>query len=271
MIHNIFNNKTDLIRRLTAHIESVLAPKGGGLILPGGQTPYDLYSAIRCQNLKIDWSKVWLTLSDERFVDRDTPRSNEYEFNKRFLKDINVFYAGAKPYYISLRGHESQNTTREEAKQQAYDRHRRLQKLPIFQQPSIAILGMGLDGHIASLFKISQCTSKLSKKSQPYMANSLGHVACSWIQSRNPTSDFTPDDLLHLTERPYIKKNDDDTIPADYQRITWSLDMFLNCDHIILMVEGDAKHKVIQKALSGTPLPVQFILSHPNSYLYWCP
>ena len=109
------------------------AQQGGArarLLLPGGQSPLPLLG--RLAALELDWSRVDLSPSDERWVAADDPASN-----LQLLR-------GALPWAQLL--DPRQGATPELAAQGWGERL--LDWLPL----SAVLLGMGEDGHVASLF-----------------------------------------------------------------------------------------------------------------------
>jgi 6-phosphogluconolactonase len=118
------------------------------LALSGGKTPEALYRTLarRCQRPTINWQQVHLFWSDERYVPHDDPRSNfalaydtwlrEAPLPRENLHPMPTHYAdpvdAARAYEAELRAH-----------------FKDTDKCPMFD---IILLGMGNDGHIASLF-----------------------------------------------------------------------------------------------------------------------
>ncbi|MDP1558636.1 MAG: 6-phosphogluconolactonase [Nitrosomonas sp.] len=110
---------------------------GAILVVPGGNTPRHYLPALaRCS---LPWHKITVTLSDERWVDVITEASNEYLVKKHLLAHLpeNIPFVGLK--------------TEHHTPFAAIDEiHQRLENLPL--PFSLTVLGLGEDGHIASLF-----------------------------------------------------------------------------------------------------------------------
>jgi 6-phosphogluconolactonase len=106
------------------------------LVVPGGTTPGPVFDAL-C-DADLDWSRVDVMLSDERWVPEDDPRSNARLIRARLLTGraaaatFHPFYAGGDDPEAVLSDVES----------------RIAPLLPV----SVALLGMGADMHTASLF-----------------------------------------------------------------------------------------------------------------------
>ena len=121
----------------TAALVAQLAPPGPKrLVVTGGSSPGAVYDRLAAADL--DWSRVTVTLSDERFVEADAPESNERLVRERLLRS-----RAASAHFVSLKG--AGPTPEADA----------LAAEPAIQalRPFDAVLvGMGEDGHIASLF-----------------------------------------------------------------------------------------------------------------------
>lgn len=107
------------------------------LVVPGGQTPRTYLPVLSQQALP--WENVYITLSDERWVATQAEASNERLVREHFL--INK---AQKAHFIGLKTPHSQPSDAVAAV------HERLTLLPF--PFSLTILGLGEDGHIASLF-----------------------------------------------------------------------------------------------------------------------
>lgn len=107
------------------------------LAIPGGNTPrYYLPALAKCA---LPWDRITITLSDERWVDVTDEQSNEYLVKQYLMSHLpaNARFAGLKTQ------HDSPSDAIEEI-------HQRLDGLP--PPLSLTVLGLGEDGHIASLF-----------------------------------------------------------------------------------------------------------------------
>ncbi len=107
------------------------------LVVPGGSTPRHYLPALaKCE---LPWDRITVTLSDERWVDVDDEQSNE-----RLVKQHLMNHLSEKTRFIGLK---TQHTDPSAAIETL---HQRLIGLPL--PPSLTLLGLGEDGHIASLF-----------------------------------------------------------------------------------------------------------------------
>jgi 6-phosphogluconolactonase len=107
-----------------------------GFVATGGTTPGPAYD--RLSKADLDWGRVTVTLSDERFVDPSSPDSNEGLVRRRLL----VGHAAAARF-APLKGPGPTPNADAQAAEA------RLAPLLPF---ACVMIGMGADGHIGSLF-----------------------------------------------------------------------------------------------------------------------
>lgn len=107
------------------------------LVVSGGSTPVPFFAALSCMSLP--WDQVVVTLADERWVPPTHPDSNERQVREHLLKG-EAARAIWMPFWRSgMNAHDALPLIRGE-----------LDALP--WPASVAVLGMGSDGHTASLF-----------------------------------------------------------------------------------------------------------------------
>lgn len=116
--------------------EAIERRGSASLAVPGGKTPAGFLAALGAQDLA--WDKVLLMPTDERFVPRDDPASNE-----RMIRAAFAPLADGRAQFLSFHD-------RGETLENAADAlSRELSAVPPLD---ILVSGMGADGHIASLF-----------------------------------------------------------------------------------------------------------------------
>jgi 6-phosphogluconolactonase len=212
MVHEVAERIVDLASR------SVAAGEMFSLFLSGGSTPKALYELLSSDAFRnqIDWRAVELYFGDERCVPPDSELSN-YKLAKDFLID-KVPIPADNVYRMK-----GELDPEEAAKQYGL-----MLKEKFFEGgPSVLLLGMGDDGHTASLFPQ---TTALKEDHHRCVAN---HV-------------------------PY------DYIPAGtHWRITLTYPFINRAQEVFILVTGASKAERISEVLEGPEdydrLPIQRI------------
>ncbi|CAI8832405.1 6-phosphogluconolactonase [Pseudomonas sp. IT-P253] len=201
--------------------EAIDARGSATLVVSGGRSPVAFFQNLAKQ--KLDWSKVVVTLADERWVPVEHADSNA-GLLKRYLLQGPV----AKAQFLSLY---SATANLELAAEQA---DRLLAELPPID---VLILGMGDDGHTASLFPNS-----------PNLVDAL---------------------KVDGTRRCYPMLAP--TVP--HQRLTMSRALLASAKHTVLSISGQSKLTTLSAALAGddvAAMPIRAFLQ-PTLEIYWCP
>ncbi len=186
------------------------------LFLSGGSTPKALHQYLASDPIRsqIDWQSVELYFGDERCVDPSSDLSN---------------YKMALDTLISKVPIPAQNVHRMKGEidpEQAAREYGQMLKERFFDEgPDLLLLGMGDDGHTASLFP---CTTALAETHHRCVANHVPH----------------------------------DYIPAGTNwRITLTYPFINRSRHIAILVTGAAKAKRVSEVLEGDEdlnrLPIQ--------------
>ena len=191
------------------------------LVVSGGRSPVAFFQNLAKQGL--DWSKVTITLADERWVPVEHADSNAGLLKKYLLQG-----PAAKARFLSLY---SATANLEEAAEQA---DRLLAELPAID---VLVLGMGDDGHTASLFPNSPNLSEALKAD--------GTRRC-W---------------------PMLAP----TVP--HQRLTMSRALLASAHYTVLSISGSSKLTTLSAALASddvAAMPIRAFLQ-PTLEIYWCP
>ena len=211
-----------LAKAVAAQLNEAIAQQGvATLVVSGGRSPVAFFQRLVQQ--PIEWSKVVVSLADERWVPVEHADSNAGLLKKHLLQG-----PAAKARFVSLY-HVA--PTLDEAAEQA---DRVLAELPAID---VLILGMGDDGHTASLFP-----------SSPNL--------CAALNSENPRRCW-----------PMLAP----TVP--HQRLSMSRSLLASARHIVLSIQGQAKLNTLNDALAGddvAALPIRAFLQ-PTLEIYWCP
>lgn len=143
---NTFENAELLTDALAIRIQfdltDAIAKRGSAtLAVSGGNTPKPLFAKLAA-NADIEWSKVTILLVDERWVEDDSPASNQ-----TLVKDHLLQRHAAQANYLSV-------------KDTSLPIHDALASITASVRPylplDVVILGMGNDAHTASLFPCSK-------------------------------------------------------------------------------------------------------------------
>lgn len=149
-----FTSTAELDRALALHLaerltEDISLYGDASLAVSGGGTPVGMFRHLaRCT---LDWSRVWLTLVDERLVATDSPDSNE-----RMLRQNLLQHQGANARYISMADAAGESLAALETQ---------LANMP--SPFSAVVLGMGNDGHTASWFPQAKNLASLLDPGNP--------------------------------------------------------------------------------------------------------
>jgi 6-phosphogluconolactonase len=190
------------------------------LVATGGSSPARCYAELAAAD--IAWPDVSVVLSDERWVPADHDDSNEKLVRDHLLQGR---AAGA-----SLQSLYRDGLTAEQACV-AVDRELRNRYLPF----AAALLGMGSDGHIASLF--------------PDAANLDDGLDPDFTTLCVPVS----------------------TAASPHPRISLTLSALSRSDEIVLLIFGDDKWQVVQDALSSADAyPVSRLLKQKRAPVHIC-
>lgn len=196
---------------LSALTAAIAARGRGRLVVTGGRSPGAVYDRLAPADL--DWGAVDVTLSDERFVSVSDPASNERLVRSRLL----IGKAAAARFIPLMRDAPSAAAAAERAEPE-------VAALAPFD---MTLLGMGPDGHVASL-----------------IPGATGLEAAMAADGARFCLGF--DQEIGDPPRP---------------RITLTLAALLQSQAIIILVAGPEKRRVIERALAGADLPVGALLT----------
>lgn len=211
----------DMARRIAVILGDAIATRGVATIaLSGGRSPRPVLEAL--SGAALDWDKVIVTLVDERWVAPDHADSNE-----RLVRETLLRGDAAKARFVPMKNEAADAYAGQAACEAAFA------ALP--WPLDIVLLGMGEDGHTASLFPDAK-----------ELAEGLSTQA------------------LTLAVTPPA---------APHQRMSLSARGILNSRHVFLQIGGAAKKAVYDRALAGgavEELPVRVALGqHAVSVEAW--
>lgn len=205
----------DMARRIAVLLEDAIAARGVATIaLSGGRSPRPVLEAL--SQARLEWAKVIVTLVDERWVEPDHADSNE-----RLIRETLLRGEAAKARFVGMKNDAADAYAGQPACEAAFA------QLP--WPIDIIALGMGEDGHTASLFpEAKELAEGLSTKA------------------------------LTLAVTPPA---------APHQRMSMSARAILSSRHIFLQISGAAKIAIYDRALAGGPveeLPIRLALNQQS-------
>ncbi|MEG3768241.1 6-phosphogluconolactonase [Alteromonas sp. 14N.309.X.WAT.G.H12] len=211
-------------KKLIALLEAGIKARGrASLVVSGGRTPVALFKQLSLSD--IPWDKVDITLADERWVDEADEASNTKLVNENLIQN----YA-SKANFVTLK------TAHDDANEGISEAESRLASLT---QPFDAlILGMGEDGHTASLFP---CSEQIKDG-----LNMSSGMICIAVQPKT----------------------------APHQRISLTLPALLNSRNIFLHLTGEKKKAVLEDAIANATeieKPITAVINRADVTLVWAP
>ena len=207
-------------------VESALDARAVELLaLSGGNTPIKAYEKLA--QMKLDWRKVTIFPVDDRLVKVDSPLSNVGMLARIFLpKGARVVPLGAENPDYKTAGNAADA---------------RLQDLP--WPPDLVLLGVGSDGHTASIFPGPDREAALTA---PKTRRAIGVM---------------PDPLPS---------------EAPVARGTMTRSAILSARALMLCLTGDAKKEMVEKAIedgAGSKVPIGQVLAEAEQPIdiHWAP
>ena len=149
------NDESFLIKKFVRLFKRKIADKGKSrfsFVLAGGKSPIRLYKSLS-KDKKIPWGKIDFFIGDERHIKENSKYSNIWACKKYLLNEINI--SDNQIYKIS--------TNHNSLKRNAQNYEKKIKKYFLNKKVTfdLTLLGIGQDGHIASLFK-----NNIKKKSK---------------------------------------------------------------------------------------------------------
>jgi len=229
----LFDSRDELFQSVALDIESHLRHSltqygTASFIIPGGTTPGPAFQSL--SNADLDWGNVTIAQSDERWLDSSHQQSNQKLTEKTLL--INH---ASNANYVAMKNNSA--SAKNGLNQCNHDYQAMLAPF------SVTMLGMGLDGHFASLFPGSDHIKEGLDSENLNLCIDIDASGCS--------------------------------VAGDYtERMSLTLSGILNSQTIILLITGQEKLRLIQsklKAETDLNFPISYLLNQTTSpvSVYW--
>ncbi len=216
----LFQWSIDMLQRALAQQDQL------SVLLSGGRTPLPFYA--RLAQAPLPWSRLQLALVDERWVPADSDSSNEHAIRDAFAGNAQA-----------LQNLTVMKTADASAGAGVVNCNENYRRLP--WPPALTVLGMGPDGHTASLFP--------GAAGLDYALQASVHCAAIAAVPSAVTGACT-------------------------ERMTLTLWALLQSQHTALLFTGEDKWRVYQaaRAHEDLQLPVSLLLQRATAIdVFWCP
>jgi 6-phosphogluconolactonase len=216
----------ELARQVSVALAGAISARGSAsMVVSGGKSPIKLFEHLRAQAL--DWSRVYISLADERWVDPSDSSSNE-----KLVRDVLLQERAVAAQFHGLK---NAAPTPDKGAVSAWELFARVPR-PL----DIVLLGMGDDGHTASLFPHS-----------PNLPNALNaDAAPGCVGMWSPV--------------------------APHARLSLNLSALLDSRRIVILIDGPKKWATFTAASESGPvadMPIRAVLrqTHTPVEVMWSP
>lgn len=212
-----------LAKQVASQLQQAIEQNGkASIAFSGGSTPKGFFNEL--SRIKIDWQKVTVTLADDRWLD-----GAHHDSNARLIREnLLVNCASDANFFLLAQNGEFNSDLLTQLNLQAKA------LLPF----DVVILGMGEDGHTASIFPCSeQVEQGLDANASPALIKVI------------PTT-------------------------APYDRISFNFNALITATNLYLHIVGDAKMAVLNDALASNDsikMPIRAFLQQPDKVceVFW--
>ena len=209
------DSAAQLARSVAQDLRSVLAQKEHAVLaVSGGKSPIAFFQALNTEDL--DWRHVRITLVDERIVPVQHADSNTQLVRQHLLQN----QATQAQWLPMIDDNATESSLHNIEQAVAF-------ALQHYQQPDVLVLGMGADGHTASIFPQAP-------------------------QFGDAVSPDYPQPLLHTTP-----------VTAPHERISMTLAAIERTPSVYLSIAGAEKLAVYRQAEQGRnpQFPISYVLT----------
>ena len=223
-ISNISKDEFEMMSAgfILSALENALQTKGdASLFLSGGSTPGPIYQ--RLSETVFPWEKVNIGLVDDRWVNETDKGSNAALIRGTLLQS-----AAKSAKFTPLKTlHKTAIQGQAEAEQNYHS---------LLNSPSIALLGMGTDGHV-----------------------------CSWFPEAKGLAEAIDSKSMNKVQA--IQAISSNVTGAYLERISLTLSALQTFKEILLLISGEQKKSILEGAIAfkSTHLPVSHLLAMANA------
>lgn len=207
-------------KRLVARIAQ--SGTRAAICLSGGSSPERLYEKLAQSSYRsaIQWERVHWFVGDERFVPADDPRSNMGAARRLFLDHVGVPAGNIHPLATDAASPDAAAQLYEAELKRFYGQDQLDPAKPLFD---LVLMGLGRDGHTASLFPGSPLLDERVR----------------WVAG-----------VAQAGLAPFVP------------RVTLTFPALASTREMLFLVSGADKHEILVRALSGNDLPASRARSH---------
>lgn len=221
----LFNETAEMCR---VELERALTAGHTALVVSGGTTPQPLFE--RLSEMPLNWSDVTILPSDERWLDPSHTASNERLIREHLVR--------GQASQARVQGFKLEADSPFDAEEELNE-----QLSQSLNEYAVAVVGLGLDGHFASLFPGTPQLADAMRFEQELFCSAIDATGCP--------------------------------VAGDYtQRMTLTLSAILKANRVILLFKGDDKIELIKKVLDDDPsvreLPVYQLLNQTQTDVDIC-
>jgi 6-phosphogluconolactonase len=222
-----------LAKDIAQRLQQAIQTRGRAVLsVSGGKSPIALFEQLR--DCPIEWSHVHITLVDERCVANTHEASNARLVRAHLIQGLAsvAHFIPMVPDEVATVDHDLSAPSLQWLTQQAD------LALSPHDLADVMILGMGADGHTASLFPDAPALTQALDMNNP--------ARCQAIELAHPPAN------------------------APFARITQTLRQLLRSRHLILSISGEDKRQTLSAALevsslSGHQLPIAHVLNQRHT------
>lgn len=235
VIERLFENRAAMIAALQVECEKALrtAVEENGeatFMVSGGSTPEPLYKAMSQSDLP--WDSIYVALVDERWVDFNHDKSNEAFIVKHLIQN-----KAAATHLVGMKNEAVTAAIGLEDCEAVYQQ--------LAQPFDVTILGMGSDGHTASLFPHA-----------PGLVDALNPESSQLCTAINAIQSEVTGSIT--------------------ERMTLTLAGLLKSKLLVLLITGEEKLSVLRAAQAGSDIaamPIRAVLQQEQVpvLVYWAP